>query len=293
MKVRILILIFIFKAIDFNSQTANDSIRNFDDFNFIIHLSKNKLFTEAEKEAEKLFTKSNLNPLYKDSINYFLGIEYYNEKKFKEARKHLIAVSDQVFFYYKAHYLAGNIDAENNMTDSALVNYNSIEESTNATLNELKQFELSGLYLLNRNYTKFDSLSQNCTFKNPVIQEEVQNLKKYSIIEKKIKRRSPFIAGTLSAIVPGLGKVYAGNNGQALATFLTCGLMGVVAGENYIRMGIKNPQTIFFTGLFGIFYVGNIWGSAVSVQLVKIEKQLENKHNILVSIKIPINKFFQ
>jgi hypothetical protein len=58
-------------------------------------------------------------------------------------------------------------------------------------------------------------------------------------------------------------------------------------------MGIKHPQTIFFTGLFGLFYVGNIWGSAVSVQVVKIEKQLENKHNILVSIKIPVSKLFQ
>lgn len=293
MKLKILILFSLFKIFDLNSQTVNDSVRYFDDFNFIIHLSKNKLFTEAEKEKEKLFSKPGLNALYKDSVNYFLGIEYYNEKKFAEARTHLIAVTDQVFFYYKAHYLAGNIDAENNKIDSAIVNYNSIEESSNNALNELRQFELSGLYLLNRNYKMFDSLSQNFNFQNPAIQEEIQNLKKYSTIEKKIKRKSPFIAGTLSAIVPGLGKVYAGNNGQALASFLTCGLMGVVTAENYIRMGVKHPQTIFFAGVFSLFYIGNIWGSAVSVQIVKIEKQLENKHNILVSIKIPINKFFQ
>jgi TM2 domain-containing membrane protein YozV len=139
----------------------------------------------------------------------------------------------------------------------------------------------------------FDSLSNYHNFQNPLIKEELENLKKYSSIEKKIKRKSPFIAGTLSAIIPGLGKVYAGNNGQALASFLTCGLIGAVAAENYVKMGIKHPQTIFFTGLFGLFYVGNIWGSAVSVQVVKIEKQLENKHNILVSIKIPVSKLFQ
>ncbi|MBL7919407.1 MAG: hypothetical protein JNJ40_03775 [Bacteroidia bacterium] len=293
MKIRLLIFFFISGIFDLNAQTASDSTRYYNDFNFIIHLSKNKLFTEAEQEAEKLFAANGVNELYKDSVNYFLGIEYYNEKRYTEARKHLVAVSDNVFFYYKAHYLAGNIDAENNMTDSAIVNYNTIEESTNATLNELKQFELAGLYLMNRNYKMFDSLSQNYNFQNPLIKEELENLKKYNIVEKKIKRKSPFIAGTLSAIVPGLGKVYTGNNGQALASFLTCGLIGVVAAENYVKMGIKHPQTIFFTGLFGLFYIGNIWGSAVSVQLVKIEKQLENKHNILVSIKIPINRFFQ
>ncbi len=293
MKIRLLIFFIIARITDVNAQTANDSINYYNNFNFIIHLSKNKLFIEAEQEAEKLFAGNGVNQLYKDSVNYFLGIEYYNEKKYTEARKHLLAVSDNVFFYYKAHYLAGNIDAENNMIDSAIVNYNAIEESTNATLNELKQFELAGLYLINRNYTMFDSLSNYPNFLNPIIKEELENLKKYSGIEKKIKRKSPFIAGTLSAIVPGLGKVYTGNNGQALASFLTCGLIGAVAAENYVKMGIKHPQTIFFTGLFGLFYVGNIWGSAVSVQLVKIEKQLENKHNILVSIKIPVSKFFQ
>jgi hypothetical protein len=101
-----------------------------------------------------------------------------------------------------------------------------------------------------------------------------------------------FVAGCLSAVVPGLGKVYAGNNGQALATFLTCGLFGAIATENIIKQGIKNPQSIFFTGMFGLFYIGNIWGSALSVQLVKTEKQFENKHNILVGLKLPISKFF-
>jgi uncharacterized membrane protein YfcA len=48
----------------------------------------------------------------------------------------------------------------------------------------------------------------------------------------------------------------------------------------------------FFSGMFGLFYIGNIWGSAISVQLVKTEKQFENKHNILVGLKLPISKFF-
>jgi len=293
MKFKVFIFLFFLKNFDLNAQTFKDSIRDFDNFNFIIHLSKNKLFTEAETEAEKLFSNSFINPLYKDSVHYFLGMEYYNEKKTNEALKHLTEVSDNVFFYYKAHYLAGNINAENNKIDSAIAIYKSIEESTNNSLNELNRFELSGLYLLNKNYQLFDSLSKNFKFQTPEIQEEIQNLKNYSIIEQKIKRKSPFIAGTLSAILPGLGKVYTGNNGQALSSFLTCGLFGIVAAENYLRMGIKHPQTIFFSGLFSLFYIGNIWGSAVSVQLVKIEKQHENKHNILVSIKVPINKFFR
>jgi hypothetical protein len=219
-------------------------------------------------------------------------MEYYNAKKFKEAKESLLRVSDSVFFYYKARYLAGLIDVEIDLIDSALSNYANISESNNTDLNELKEFEIAGLYLLKKNYEKFDSLILNYNFKNSLLNEELDNLKKYALVDRNIKRKSMFVAGCLSAVVPGLGKVYAGNNGQALATFLTCGLFGAIATENIIKQGIKNPQSIFFTGMFGLFYIGNIWGSALSVQLVKTEKQFENKHNILVGLKLPISKFF-
>jgi hypothetical protein len=287
-----LIFCFLLQFVGIKAQPLQKKISHYNDFNFIIHLAKNKLFNEAEKERDLLFADKDLNPLYLDSVNYFIGLEFYNEKKYEEAKRSFLKVSDVVFFYYKARFLAGLIDTENSKIDSALYNYNSIEESSNPDLNDLKQFEIVGLYLLQKKYKTFDSLALNCSFKNKVLTEELENLKKCANIDRNIKRKSMFVAGCLSAVVPGLGKVYAGNNGQALATFLTCGLFGAIATENMIRQGVKNPQTIFFSGMFGLFYIGNIWGSAVSVQLVKTEKQFENKHNILVGLKLPISKFF-
>jgi hypothetical protein len=288
---RTLVYFFIVTSTLLCSQQIPEN-RFYNEFNFIIHLANNKLFAEAESEKQKLFSKEDLPEAYHDSVNFFIGMAYYKEKKFSEARQSFLNVSDETFLFYKAHYLAGNIDAENNAPDSALKNYHSIPENTNEALNELKSFEIAGLYLLKSDYAKFDSISGSDTYRDPVIRQEFENLKTYSERGRRIRRKSPLLAGTLSAIVPGLGKVYAGNNGQALASFLTCGLMAVVAGENYYHLGITHPQTIFFTGLLGFFYVGNIWGSALSVQLVKIEQQLENKHNILVGLKVPIHQFF-
>ncbi len=292
MKRTIVLILLGFSFFTGAAQTRPDSSRFFDEFNFITHLAKHKLFQEAEKEKDRLFAKTNMDPLYKDSVNFFLGLEYYHENKLDQAHNYFMSISDQVFFYYRARYLAGTIDAEKDRADSAISHYLAIEESTSGDLNELKQFEIAGLHLLNKQYTLFDSLAHQCRFQNPLLQEEMSNLSQYALVGKKIRRKSPFVAGALSAVIPGLGKVYAGNNGQALASFLTCGLMGAVAAENYLHFGIQHPQTIFFTGLFGLFYVGNIWGSAVSVQLIKFEKQLENKHNILVSLKLPVSRFF-
>ena len=122
---------------------------------------------------------------------------------------------------------------------------------------------------------------------------EQQSMLQYGEINRKLKRKSPFVAGMLSAIVPGLGKVYAGNNGQAIASFLSVGLIGGIAVENYIKQGITHPQTIIFGVITSVFYIGNIWGSALSVQLIRNEKNLENKNNILVSLRMPLHKFFK
>jgi hypothetical protein len=286
----IFIFILLIFILDSNAQDGQKVF--FNDFNFIIHLTRNKLFREAESERSKLFSNPLLGQKYRDSVNYFLGLTYHEDHQDELARKSLLQVSDETFFYYKAHYLAAMIDADKGMPDSSISIVKIITPNTNETLNELKTFELAGLHLLKNNHPYFDSVYNSNAFKNTLLKDEIENLKKYSENGKRIKRKSPLMAGVLSAIVPGLGKVYAGNNGQALATFLTCGLMGGVAAENYFNLGITHPQTLFFTALFGVFYVGNIWGSAVSVQVVKIEKQLENKHNILVGLKLPIDKFF-
>ena len=134
------------------AQTSPNEIAYYNDFNFIIHLTNNKLFDEAEKERDALFSAKDLNPLYIDSVNYFIGMAYYNEKKFDQARQSLLKVSDNVFFYFRARYLAGLIDTENNQLDAALVNYKAISESTNPDLNDLKNFEIAGIYLLKKNF---------------------------------------------------------------------------------------------------------------------------------------------
>lgn len=285
-------LIYIFVFLQCFSFSQKDSSIFLNDFNFIIHLTKNKLFDEAERERENIFKNKNITQAYKDSINYFMGMNYFNEKQFVRSKKLFLEISDTPLFYYKSIYLASTIDLDKNQLDSAARILTSIEQTNNTDLNELNMFEQLGVKLLKRDYYAFDSLSNSLVFANKLLESEYSNLKNYYKIDRNIKRKSPLVAGLLSAIVPGMGKVYAGNTGQGLASFLSCGLFGAIAFENSFRLGYTHPQTLFFMGVFGAFYIGNIWGSAVSVQAIKNEKQLENKYNILVSLKLPISKFF-
>lgn len=291
MKKSIFAILFVCFYNSLCSQIIQESL--FGNFNFIIHLTKNELFTEAEQEKTLFFSRQDVNQAYRDSVNFILGMSYRNAEKRELARTRFMEVSPETFLYYKSRYLAGIIDAEMEKPDSCVKTFSGIELSDNKDLNELKEFELAGAFLLKNDLKAYDSVSKNTVLTNPLLIEEKEKLNKCYAVQKKIRRKSAFAAGALSAVIPGLGKVYAGNNGQALASFLTVGLMAGITAENYIRMGIEHPQTIFFASMFSLFYIGNIWGSAVSVQVVKIEKEFENKHNILVGLKLPVSKFFR
>lgn len=82
--------------------------------------------------------------------------------------------------------------------------------------------------------------------------------------------KSPLKAALLSAIVPGLGKIYTGKTGDGITAFLTTGLMAFLAVDNY-RHGHDFRCAVFsVSGV--LFYAGAIYGSAASAQ---IENELQ------------------
>ncbi len=74
--------------------------------------------------------------------------------------------------------------------------------------------------------------------------------------------KSPWIAGTLSALVPGLGKVYTKDYGDAAMSLLFVGLNAWQAYRGFRKEGIKSVHGWVFAGIGATFYLGNIWGSA-------------------------------
>jgi hypothetical protein len=102
------------------------------------------------------------------------------------------------------------------------------------------------------------------------------------------KQKSPLIAGLLSTVVPGLGKYYAGRKGEAYSAFLLNLVMGGVLYENIRKNGISHPQTILYGSIFSVFYVGNIWGSAVSVNIKRNENKKIINDEILFNLHIAI-----
>jgi len=76
--------------------------------------------------------------------------------------------------------------------------------------------------------------------------------------------KKPWVAGTLSAIVPGLGKAYTGYYKDGILSLLATGVSAYQAYRGYKAKGVKSGIFIVYSGLTTGFYLGNIYGSVKS-----------------------------
>ena len=147
-----------------------------------------------------------------------------------------------------------------------------------------KQYRLYNhlnITLLDRDFQLFDSLKpQYQQGLNTSLDQFYQDLGGYKSALLDIQKKKPWKGAALSALVPGLGKVYAGRPKSGLSNFIQLSILGVQTYEGYRKKGFGDPHFYIFGALFTVFYAGNIWGSAESVkkanheQYQKIDQQL-------------------
>ena len=99
------------------------------------------------------------------------------------------------------------------------------------------------------------------------VREKAAVYNTYAERGKDLPTRSPFLAGTLSTIVPGAGRLYTGRLGDALTSLFTVGFTGWQAYDGFRRDGLSSAKGWTLGTLCGVFYVGNIYGSVISARV--------------------------
>ena len=99
------------------------------------------------------------------------------------------------------------------------------------------------------------------------VREKAAVYNAYAERGKDLPTRSPFFAGMLSTIVPGAGRLYTGRLGDALTSLFTVGFTGWQAYDGFRRDGLSSAKGWTLGTLCGVFYVGNIYGSAISARV--------------------------
>lgn len=275
----------------FNVSTAQNDILPYKDYEFIKYLIGNDMKEEALTWAKRDFDENKYEKSVVDSVFFLKGWVFYSSKQLSKARECFDKVSNQsnmktgaVFFSslssaYLEEYDLGVSNLEKNKT---LLNNNT----------ELYALEQAGLSLLKRDLKLYENYSKNFSYTTYNLADKEKILDSIFLSLKNYKKKSPFIAASLSAIVPGLGKVYAGQIGEGVSAFLTVGSFAAITTENWIKHGFLNWKTLLFGSLGTVFYVGNIWGSAVSVKIGYDDFNEKQNISILYNIHLPLRNSF-
>lgn len=100
----------------------------------------------------------------------------------------------------------------------------------------------------------FQSLSTNHLF-----HETAQQVARAILDKGDFPRKSPLLAGVLSAVLPGSGQLYIGRQGDALLAFLFNSLFvaGIIEALNHEQIAVAGILGLFEAG----WYTGNIYGA--------------------------------
>jgi hypothetical protein len=226
-----------------------------------------------------------------DSADYFRGWSQYSLSMTQSSSESLIRVTPGSSFYLKSHFYAAYGFTLSGNFDLAVETLEKTELSGEG-LTSLKNYQIAGTRLLQGNVTLFDEYIGKADRERVEIAEPSGKLVAISEEVRRHRSKSPFVAGLLSGIIPGSGKLYAGKRGEAFSTFLSTVGLGLVTWENYNKNGLNNFWTIAFGTVFAVSYVANIYGSVFTVRVMETEYKNNVKSSILFNLRIPLGANF-
>jgi len=128
----------------------------------------------------------------------------------------------------------------------------------------------------NEAYSLFDSLS---TTENENLRESSLRLKGYTEEGRTFSYKSPVLAGLLSAIVPGTGKMYCGRTKDGLYSLILIGTASWSAYNGFKKDGGDSLKGWIWGIWGGVLYAGNVYGSTIAARVYnqRIEDELFTK----------------
>lgn len=276
---RTLFILLLFSPLLSTSQTLDE------DFDFLLYLSGNQMRDEAVELVKGLRIEN-------DSTNFMKGLAYYGAHRLDTASHYYSLVGKASPLHTEAVFFNALSQAHLKRYTAALTTLSEIESTDTAVAN-LQAFEAAGMHLLRRDLRGFDSCFSLLHTGDYRIESEAMKLLELRNTIADRKDKKPWMAAGLSTLVPGLGKIYAGNLGEGLSAFILTGSLIGVTAENWYREGLKNWKTILFGTIATVFYIGNIYGSAVTVSVSKEAFNNETDLTILYNIHIPLRNSFR
>ncbi|MCX6149123.1 MAG: hypothetical protein NTX22_01215 [Ignavibacteriales bacterium] len=211
-------------------------------------------YLRAINEYEKYLSSNE-----SDSVQFKISLAYLYMGEYNEAETKFIKLITSPTFSEAAQLgIAKSIFIRKDFLD--LKNY---YYDGNISSNQIKE-RVKSLHYFSMLYTRL-ILPQEIEFTNafhgslqsPVL--ELYNKK------KNLQYRSPIVATFLSALIPGAGKIYAGEYSDGITSLVITGLLAFLSYDNFKAKHLFRGW--LWGGMAAFFYAGNIYGSAAAAQI--------------------------
>jgi len=246
---------------------------------FATYLYEQKDYIRAANEFERYLFSFDSLPENADSLYYKIGfsyklggdipqaIAYFQRSSFKKSPLQIAICYALIENYDKSNALAEFEISKNSETTPLLSYY------------KLMAFN----YIQKKEWSKAVNSLTNCP------DDSLADLLGCFAEEgRHFLRKSSFLSGLFSSVIPGVGKVYCGHTWDGFFSLLTIGLTG---WQSYVGFSSKDGIHSVRGWAFGLagsmLYLGNIYGSIVSARIYNEEKEtaLLNKVNMTINIQ--------
>lgn len=263
------------------------------DFEFGHYLLGNGLLRDAEVMSRMPLDEGLYTPAALDSLRHLKGWTLYSLRKFDEAIPHFGSVDAASPLYAKSAFygaISGIEQRKIDVADTILSDF--AQNNTEPKYAELLAFERAGVALLKGDTEAYGNYQKSFTYSDFALADEQRTLDQ--IAATAPRNLSPWVAGVASAVVPGLGQIYAGNLGEGLASMLLVGVMAGLTADSWVRAGGPcNWRTILYGSVGTLLYVGNICGSVASVRVYYKQFDEQRTEAVVCSLHIPLRTIFK
>lgn len=224
-----------------------------------------------------------------DALSYYKGLSLYSAGGLTPAGKYFAGVPAESAYREKAVFYGTVCDVYTGKYDGA----RELLDSYAGPKQELKHYELAAISLLQDDCAAYKEHAEHFTYSSYALGEGEKLFDTIYRERYETPRKSPWLAAGMSAVVPGLGKIYSGCYGEGATSFLLIGSFGYFAVENWVRNGPGDWRTVLFTTLSSLMYLGNIYGSYVSVGLYYDYLNNAQNQTIVFNVHLPVRSLFK
>lgn len=253
------------------------------DYDFVEYLIDNNF----KQDAYALLKRDVYHP--SDTLTFLRGWTDYQLRNLEPALAQLRSVPQNSAFATKAFFYGNAVSAHMGDYSSPV----SLLKAYNGQYQELKSLQLAGLALLGKDPEAYREAAKGFGYADFALVDAEKQLDEIfqSLYERP--QKSPLLAAAASAVVPGLGKIYAGRIGEGVETFLLTGISGAITAEHWIKDGPRDWKTIAASVITAALYIGNIYGSYVSVSIYNNNLRDVQDTAVLYDIHIPLRSVFK